>query len=83
MTKPLAAELNEYGIRVATIVPGLMESDIFQPAPDIRRDVERFALTAPKSLGTPEHFANLAKLCVMNAGINATTIEISAGLCMD
>lgn len=83
LTKPLAADLNKRGIRVITIIPGIMESNIFQPAPDIRRDLERFALTAPKSFGTPEHFANLAKLCVVNAGINATTIEISAGLCLD
>lgn len=83
MTKPLAADLNEHGIRVVTIVPGLFDSEIFTPRLALRRDFEKFHLTAPKHLVTPEYFAHLAKSCIVNPGINATVIEITAGLRLD
>lgn len=79
MTKPLAADLNEHGIRVVTIVCGMLESDTFTPRLNVRLDFEKFCLKAPKHLGTVENFAHLAKSCVVNPGINATTIEITAG----
>lgn len=83
MTKPLAADLNVHGIRVVTIVPGIFESKIFSPRLELRQDFEKFCQTAPKQMGEPEYFAHLAKSCIINPAMNATILEITAGLVLE
>jgi NAD(P)-dependent dehydrogenase (short-subunit alcohol dehydrogenase family) len=81
MTLPLARDLAVVGIRVNTIAPGLIDTPIYDNAPDpaefkerLRRDV-----LFPDRLGRPEEFARLALELVTNPYMNAEVVRIDAG----
>jgi NAD(P)-dependent dehydrogenase (short-subunit alcohol dehydrogenase family) len=81
MTLPLARDLAVVGIRVNTIAPGLIDTPIYDNAPDpvefkarLKRDV-----LFPDRLGRPEEFARLALELHTNPYINAEVVRIDAG----
>lgn len=80
MTQPLAIELNESGIRVITIVPGVIKTPIcsFIPA-DVQQVMSIDCMIAPNRFGDAEEFAHIVQSCVFNPSLNATTIELAAG----
>jgi len=81
MTLPLARDLAVVGIRVNTIAPGLIDTPIYDKAPDpgafkerLRRDV-----LFPPRLGRPEEFASLALELLTNPYMNAEVVRLDAG----
>lgn len=80
MTEPLARDLNECGIRVLTIAPGVIRTPLTSFIP---REVEQVmsidCMIAPNRFGEAEEYAHIVQTCILNPSINATTIELSAG----
>ena len=82
MTLPIARELARYGIRVATIAPGLFNTPMLAALPD---DVKRSLgeqIPFPPRLGEPGEYAQLAKQIVENTMINGTTIRLDGAIRM-
>ncbi|MBY0305542.1 MAG: SDR family NAD(P)-dependent oxidoreductase [Sphingomonas sp.] len=86
MTLPLARDLAPFGIRVNTIVPGLiltpmtMGSDPAKHADAERRAAQSLAhVLYPKRFGTAEEVAHLTQFIIENDYINAECIRIDAG----
>ncbi|WP_051297823.1 SDR family NAD(P)-dependent oxidoreductase [Brevibacterium album] len=75
MTLPLARELGAFGIRVATIAPGLFDTPILDGTPKLTRHVP-----FPARVGNPEEFAALAHHIAENAYINGEVIRIDGGI---
>lgn len=81
MTRPLAVDFSERGIRVVTIAPGLMKTPLLdQISSDIVESLSQECVTAPKRFGEPDEFAHLVQSIISNPYINGTTIELSGGL---
>ena len=59
MTLPAARELAQFGIRVMTIVPGLIDTPMLQGMPDNVRQSLINQTIYPKRLGLPEEYASL------------------------
>jgi NAD(P)-dependent dehydrogenase (short-subunit alcohol dehydrogenase family) len=81
LTLPLARDLAVVGIRVNTIAPGLIDTPIYDNAPDpeafkekLRRDV-----LFPPRLGTADEFASLALELLTNPYMNAEVVRLDGG----
>ncbi|GAA2093259.1 MULTISPECIES: SDR family NAD(P)-dependent oxidoreductase [Brevibacterium] len=75
MTLPLAREMGAFGIRVASIAPGLFDTPILDGTPKLTRHVP-----FPARVGRPEEFAALALHIAQNPYINAEVIRIDGGI---
>lgn len=75
MTLPLARELSVFGIRVATIAPGLFDTPILQDTPRLTRHVP-----FPPRAGDPGEFASLAHHIAENSYINGEVIRLDGGI---
>ncbi|WP_348674733.1 3-hydroxyacyl-CoA dehydrogenase [uncultured Abyssibacter sp.] len=82
MTLPIARDLASLGIRVNTIVPGLIHTPLFNGMPDDVIDALSAQVLNPKRLGKPEEIAHLAKTIVENGYINGECIRIDGGIRM-
>jgi NAD(P)-dependent dehydrogenase (short-subunit alcohol dehydrogenase family) len=80
MTLPAARDLAVVGIRVVSIVPGLMDT----PAAGTMSEENRVAVTEdivfPKRLGHPPEFAALAAHIISNSYINGAVLRVDAAL---
>lgn len=82
MTLPMARDLGSYGIRVNTICPGIMGTPMMAMADEKVRTGLAMSVVAPKRLGLPEEFAQLALHIVDNAYLNGETIRLDGGIRM-
>lgn len=82
MTLPIARDLSEYGIRVNTIVPGLINTPLFQGLPQESIDTLSNTVLYPKRLGRPEEIAHLAASIVENDYMNGECIRMDGGIRM-
>lgn len=82
ITLPIARDLASYGIRVATIAPGLCATPILQGLSDEVREGLEKDIPFPSRMADPSEFAMLAEHIVTNPYINAETIRLDAGLRM-
>ena len=82
MTLPVARELAQFGIRVNTIAPGIIETPMMTAMPQAVQDSLAAAIPFPKRLGHPEEYAQLVKHIVENEFINGTVIRLDGGLRM-
>ena len=81
MTLPIARDLASFGIRVNTIVPGLINTPLFSTVkPEIYAALEQTVLY-PKRLGKPEEIAHLALyLCSAEAEfVTGSVVTIDGG----
>ncbi len=82
ITLPIARDLAYYGIRIATIAPGLFETPILQGlSPEVKEGLAK-DIPNPSRLGDVSEFAELAQHIVNNRYINGETIRLDAALRM-
>ncbi len=82
MTLPIARDLSSVGIRVNTIVPGLIDTPMMAGLPDAARESLAGSVLFPKRLGAPEEIAQLAQTIVENDYINGECIRMDGGIRM-
>lgn len=82
MTLPIARDLAKFGIRVNTIVPGLINTPLFAGlTPEFVESLSRSVLY-PNRLGKPEEIAQLACAIIENDYINGECIRMDGGIRM-
>ena len=82
LTLPIARDLAYYGIRIATIAPGLFDTPILKGlAPEIKEGLSK-KIPFPSRLGHVNDFAGLASHIVSNHYINGETIRLDGALRM-
>ena len=81
---PLARDLSVVGIRVNTILPGLIDTPIYGsgPASDEFKARLGAGVLFPKRLGYQAEFATLAAELLTNSYMNAESIRLDAGIRM-
>jgi NAD(P)-dependent dehydrogenase (short-subunit alcohol dehydrogenase family) len=84
MTLPVARDLAVVGIRVNTILPGLIDTPIYGNADDSAAFKAKLAqdVLFPRRLGYATEFATLALELLTNSYMNAESIRIDAGIRM-
>ncbi len=82
MTLPIARDLSTLGIRVNTIVPGLIHTPLFDALPpDAIQSLSKSVLY-PQRLGRPEEIAHLSQYIVENDYTNGECIRMDGGIRM-
>ncbi|MBW4030156.1 MAG: SDR family NAD(P)-dependent oxidoreductase [Acidobacteria bacterium] len=82
LTLPLARDLAAIGVRANCVLPGLIDTPIYDFAPD----AEGFKATLaqgvlfPKRLGRPAEFASLVIELLTNSYMNAECVRLDAGV---
>jgi len=80
LTMPAAREFAQFGIRVATIAPGIFETPMLRALPDEAQKSLAAAVPFPKLLGRPDQFAALARHIIENTYINGEVIRLDGAL---
>ena len=82
MTLPIAREFAEYGIRINTIAPGLIDTPLFDAlSPQVKESL-KMSVPFPRRMGKPNEFATLACHIIENPMINGETIRLDGALRM-
>ncbi|MEO1035701.1 MAG: SDR family NAD(P)-dependent oxidoreductase [Pseudomonadota bacterium] len=82
MTLCISRDLAQYGIRVNTLVPGLIHTPMFDSLPEHIFDALESTVLYPKRLGKPDEIAHLAQTIVENDYLNGECIRLDGGLRM-
>ncbi len=82
MTLPIARECADYGIRVATIAPGLFDTPLMSGMPPEVREGMARGVPFPKRLGKPAEFARMALHIIENPMLNGCCIRLDGALRM-
>ncbi len=78
----LARDLAQYGVRVNTIVPGLIHTPLFDALPEnVYQSLENSVLY-PQRLGKPDEIAKLAQYFVENDYMNGECVRMDGGIRM-
>jgi len=82
MTLPAARELAQFGVRVMTIAPGLVDTPMFQKiSPEARASLEA-TVPFPKRLALPDEYAMLVEQIIQNPMLNGEVIRLDGALRM-
>jgi NAD(P)-dependent dehydrogenase (short-subunit alcohol dehydrogenase family) len=82
LTLPVARELARYGVRVATIAPGIFETPMMAAMPQEVRDALGANVPFPPRLGRPDEYASLVKHICENTMLNGEVIRLDGALRM-
>ena len=82
MTLPIARDLASLGIRVNTIVPGLIHTPLFDALPEAAYKSLAESPLYPQRLGKPDEIAHLSQFIVENGYTNGECIRLDAGIRM-
>jgi NAD(P)-dependent dehydrogenase (short-subunit alcohol dehydrogenase family) len=84
MTLPIARDLSVIGVRVNTILPGLIDTPIYGEGAAAEEFKARLGagVLFPKRLGTAEEYASLALEMLRNDYFNAESVRLDAGIRM-
>lgn len=82
LTLPAARELAQFGIRVMTIAPGLVDTPMFAKLSTEARASLAASVPFPKRLALPEEYAMLAEQIVRNPMLNGEVIRLDGALRM-
>ncbi len=82
MTLTLAREFASNGIRIMTILPGIMDTPLLGELPEMVRERLGKQVPFPPRLGKPVEFASLACHIVQNPYLNGEFIRLDGGLRM-
>ncbi|HEX3899845.1 MAG TPA: SDR family oxidoreductase, partial [Mycobacteriales bacterium] len=84
MTLPVARDLSAVGVRVNTILPGLIDTPIYGEGPgaeEFKANLGKQVLF-PKRLGQADEYATLALEMLRNSYFNAESVRLDAGIRM-
>lgn len=80
MTKPLADEFQEIGVRVVTVATGIMNTPLNQQIKsEPLSHLTSYCTIAPNRLGEAYEYAHMVHTIMVNPTMNGTTIELAAG----
>ena len=82
MTLPAARDLASLGIRINTIVPGLIHTPLFDSLPEPAYEALSKSPLFPQRLGRTEEIAHLSVYIVENEYTNGECIRMDAGIRM-
>ncbi|RDE24406.1 3-hydroxyacyl-CoA dehydrogenase [Motiliproteus coralliicola] len=82
MTLPIARDLASLGVRVNTIVPGLIHTPMFDSLPQEVVESLSASVLNPKRLGRADEIAKLAEFIVENDYLNGECIRLDGGIRM-
>jgi 3-hydroxyacyl-CoA dehydrogenase / 3-hydroxy-2-methylbutyryl-CoA dehydrogenase len=82
MTLPMARDLASYGIRVNTIVPGLIHTPLFESLPEEAYKSLESSVCYPRRLGRPEEIAHLSVFIAENDYVNGECIRLDGAIRM-
>jgi len=82
MTLPMARDLAQLGIRVATIAPGLFKTPLLEGLPEEVQASLGGQVPFPSRLGDPVEFAALARHIVENPMLNGEVIRLDGAIRM-
>src|ERR1700756_1358953 len=80
MTLPMARELSRFGIRVATIAPGIFWTPMVDGMPPQVQESLSTSIPFPSRLGKPEEFASTVAFILGNRYINGETIRLDGAV---
>lgn len=80
LTLPVARDLAEHAIRVVTVNPGLFDTGMAAGLPHVVEAMLDGMILYPVRQGRPEEFGRMVRHIVENAYLNATTIDLDAGI---
>ncbi len=80
MTLPMARDLSREGIRVATILPGLFHTPMFDTLPEEVRQTLGASVPFPSRLGKPAEYGALVQSIVENDMLNGVTIRLDGAV---
>jgi len=82
MTLPIARECADYGIRIATIAPGLFDTPMMASLPTAVKEDLAKTVPFPRRLGKPIEYAKLAIHIIENIMLNGCCIRLDGALRM-
>jgi len=82
MTLPIARDLMNDGIRVNTILPGIMMTPMMAGMPQNVQDALAASIPFPKRLGKPEEYASLVLEMARNTYINGECVRLDGAIRM-
>ena len=84
MTLPVARDLSAVGVRVNSILPGLIDTPIYGEGEGAEQFKERLgvAVLFPKRLGRGDEFASMVIELLTNSYMNAECVRLDAGIRM-
>jgi NAD(P)-dependent dehydrogenase (short-subunit alcohol dehydrogenase family) len=82
MTLPLAREFARFGVRVATIAPGIMDTPMLAGLPEPARISLGQQVPFPPRLGRPEEYAHTAQFIIENGLLNGEVIRLDGAIRM-
>jgi 3-hydroxyacyl-CoA dehydrogenase / 3-hydroxy-2-methylbutyryl-CoA dehydrogenase len=82
MTLPIARECADYGIRIATIAPGLFDTPLMAGMPPAVKDNMAGSVPFPRRLGKPAEYAALVCHIIENTMLNGCCIRLDGALRM-
>ncbi len=82
MTLPIARDLAKLGIRVNTIVPGLINTPLFSLLPEPAFKALESSVLYPPRLGKPDEIAHLAQYLAENDYMNGECVRMDGGIRM-
>lgn len=80
MTLPVARDLAQAGIRVATIMPGLFHTPMFDSLSEEARNALAASVPFPARLGNPAEYASLACHIAENGMLNGVAIRLDGAV---
>jgi len=80
MTLPIARDLAQEGVRVNTILPGIMWTPMMAGMDQKVQDSLAAAIPFPSRLGTPKDYANLALHLAENVYINGECVRLDGAI---
>jgi len=82
MTLPMARDLASYGVRVNTIVPGLIHTPLFDSIPENIYTSLANSVCYPQRLGKPQEIAHLSVFIAENDYLNGECIRLDGAIRM-
>ncbi len=84
LTLPVARDLAASAIRLNTVAPGLVDTPIydFAPEPEAFKEQLGASVLFPKRLGSPDELATMIVACLTNTYMNGETVRVDGGIRM-